>query len=175
MLPTQFFSSFVSEPFGIAALLFGAAVMLLLIWILRLEVRLRQLTRGKDGASLERVIRDSLSESKRISESQKTLEEYLTTVENRIRKSVQGVETTRFNPFHGDGSGGNQSFSTVFLTEEGDGVVLTGMHARERMSVYAKPIKKFTSDYELTKEERSLLENKRAKVSRKSVETEMQK
>jgi hypothetical protein len=67
------------------------------------------------------------------------MEEYLTTVEKRLKKSIQGVETVRFNPFKGTGAGGNQSFSTAFVNEKGDGVVLTSMYARDRISMFAKP------------------------------------
>jgi len=68
------------------------------------------------------------------------------------------VETIRFNPFKGNGSGGNQSFSTAFVNEEGDGVVISSLYSREHISVFAKPIKKMSSEYEMTKEEKDSLE-----------------
>ena len=37
--------------------------------------------------------------------------------------------------------------------EEGDGLVISSLYARERMSVFAKPIKNGKSEYELTQEE----------------------
>ncbi len=86
------------------------------------------------------------------------LESYLATVEKRLRKSVQSVHTVRFNPFHGSGGGGNQSFATTLLTEEGDGVVISSLYSRDRVSVFGKPINKHGSDYELSDEERESLE-----------------
>jgi len=75
----------------------------------------------------------------------------------RLKKTISGVETIRFNPFKGDGSGGNQSFATAFLNEEKNGVVISSMYGRERMSIFSKPVKNLTSEYELTSEEKEVL------------------
>ena len=48
------------------------------------------------------------------------------------------------------------------LNEEGDGVVFSSLYSRERMSVFAKPIKNNKSEYELTSEEKEAL--KKAEV-----------
>lgn len=87
----------------------------------------------------------------------KDLEEYLRAVEARLKTSLRGMHTIRFNPFQGDGSGGFQSFATAFVNEEGTGVIISSLHARDRMSVYAKPIVKFVSEFELTEEEQEAL------------------
>lgn len=84
----------------------------------------------------------------------KEIEAYLTTVEARLKKSVQAVHTVRFNPFQGTtGSGGNQSFATAFLNEYSDGVVVSSLYARDRVSIFAKPIINGASEYELSEEE----------------------
>ncbi|NIT70429.1 DUF4446 family protein, partial [candidate division KSB1 bacterium] len=59
-----------------------------------------------------------------------------------------GVGTVRFNPFKG--TGGGQSFAAAFLSEHGNGVVISTLYSRERVSVFAKPIQSFASEYELT-------------------------
>lgn len=86
------------------------------------------------------------------------LESYLATVEKRLKKSVQSVHTVRFNPFKGTGGGGNQSFATAFLTEDGDGVIVSSLYSREHVSVFSKPVKGHGSEYELSDEEREALE-----------------
>ena len=48
------------------------------------------------------------------------------------------------------------------LNEEGDGVVLSSLYSRERMSIFAKPIKNNKSEYELSAEEKEVL--KKAQV-----------
>ena len=44
------------------------------------------------------------------------------------------------------------------VNEDGDGVVFSSLYSRERMSVFAKPIKNGKSEYELTSEEKNVLD-----------------
>ena len=57
-----------------------------------------------------------------------------------MKKASRGFETIRFNPFPDQGS--NQSFAVGMVNEDGDGVVFSSLYSRERMSIFAKPIKK---------------------------------
>ena len=74
----------------------------------------------------------------------------------RIGKHGHGVKIMRFNPFKD--VGGNQSFAVAVINEDGDGVVLSSLYSRERMSVFAKPIIKGQSDIELSTEEKTVIE-----------------
>jgi len=47
------------------------------------------------------------------------------------------------------------------LDEEGNGVVLSSLYSRERMSIFAKPIKGGRSEYDLTAEEKEALNKAR--------------
>ncbi len=135
----------------------GFALLVALALIVRLEWRLSKLTRGRHGGSLEDIIKklnERADESKAFEED---MERYLTAVEKRLRRSIQRVETVRFNPFQGTGEGGNQSFATAFISEDGDGMVLSSIYARDRMSVFAKPVEKKKSKFELTEEEQDVL------------------
>lgn len=133
-------------------------------WLIRFEIKFRRLLGGKNQ-SLDSAISEIRKDLSAIMKYQDASDRYLESVERRIRKSVTGVETIRFNPFKGDGSGGNQSFSTAFVNEEGNGVVISSLYSRERVSVFAKPIKKSTSEYEMTAEEKESL--RKAKESTK--------
>lgn len=135
-----------------------AILIIVIIWLVLMQFRLSRLLRGKNAQTLEDSITTILKELKDQQTFIKDMEQYLTTVERRVKKSVQSVETIRFNPFAGTGSGGNNSFSTVFLTEKGDGITLTSMYSRDRISMFAKQIKNFTSEYELTLEEKEAIE-----------------
>jgi len=134
-----------------------ALLILAIGWLIRFEIKLRRLLGGKNQ-SLDKAISEIRKELSAIMKYRDAEEKYLESVERRIRKSVTGVETIRFNPFKGNGSGGNQSFSTAFVNEEGDGVVISSLYSREHVSVFAKPIKKMSSEYEMTKEEKDSLE-----------------
>ncbi|HEY4511273.1 MAG TPA: DUF4446 family protein [Candidatus Paceibacterota bacterium] len=126
--------------------------------VVHLEIKVTRLLKGKDAKSLEDLIHAIKAELKTEQKFKKEMEEYLVEVEKRLQKSLRGVETVRFNPFKGTGSGGNQSFATAFVDERGDGVVISSLYARDRMSVFSKPIKKYSSEFDLTEEEQKAVE-----------------
>ncbi len=140
-------------------------VIILIIWMTRLQTRLKRLLIGKDAKSLEDTFITISNDLKELHVFTKEMETYLTTVETRVKRSIQSVDTVRFNPFKGTGSGGNQSFSSVFVNEKGDGVILTSMYARDRISMFAKPLKAFVSEFELSEEETQVLTNSKASLN----------
>jgi hypothetical protein len=140
----------------------GLVIILLLVWIIRLEIMLKKLLGSKNGS-----IDDSISELRKNTETLRKdsdrAKERLDIVDQKLQKTISGNETIRFNPFKGDGSGSNQSFATALLNKDGDGVVISSIYSRDRMSVFSKPIKDMSSEYELTDEEKTVL--KKAKES----------
>ena len=144
---------------------YGALFIALMVtlWSAAISRRLRRLILRR-GESLEDTLGELTRRSKELQVFREELEAYLKTSEARLRTSVRGIGVVRFNPFHGDGTGGNQSFSIVILDERERGVVLSTLYARTgHTSIYAKPIEGGTSTFELTQEEREAL--KRAKES----------
>lgn len=144
-------------------ILLSAGILLLVLWIIRLEVKISRLLKGKNAKSLEGSILSLIDEQKNMSKFRKEMEVYLENVEKRLRKSVRGVDTIRFNPFKGAG-GGNQSFATAFIDEEGNGVMLSSIYSRDRMSVFAKPIEKFNSSFDLSEEEKTAISKAKTKM-----------
>jgi len=112
----------------------GIAILISAIWIIITEKRLGRFFLGKKG---------------------KDLEDTIVTLENDIEKLKKAKEIFRFNPFPDQGS--NQSFAIGMLNEENDGLVISSLYSRERMSIFAKPIKNGKSEYELTAEEKEAL------------------
>lgn len=131
-----------------------AISMILAIWVFVLERRIKRLLAGKNAKSLEGTIIALANDIRTLEKFQKDTTLHLENVEKRIKRSIQGVETIRFNAFKGMGEGGNQSFAIALLSEDGDGAVVSSLYSRERMSVFAKPLKNFTSEFEMTEEER---------------------
>jgi hypothetical protein len=131
----------------------GAATIfiILIIWLIIIELRFRKFFRGKKATDLEDVMNSLYKELKNLNSTQEEIKKYLETVEKRLRKSIQNLNTVRFNPF--ENSGSNQSFAIAFLNEEGDGVVISSLYSREKVNVYAKPIKNYKSEYTLSEEE----------------------
>jgi hypothetical protein len=144
----------------------GAVILFLLVWIIRLEMRMEKIFKGKNAQDLEDLIGSIVKDVNSLKGYKRDATHYLQDVEERLRKSVQYVETVRFNPFKGVGIGGDQSFSTAFVSEKGDGVVMTGLHTRDRISVFAKPVKGFASEHELSDEEKHVIERAKSSLSR---------
>lgn len=132
---------------------FAALILILLAWAATLHVRLQRLSRGSSGKNLEHAVTSILADYHSFNEYQQELETVLRHFDGRIRSSARGIATVRFDAFAGNGSGGMQSFATALISERGDGVVISSMHAREHTRVFAKPITNFTSEFELTEEE----------------------
>ncbi|MCU0660261.1 MAG: DUF4446 family protein [Candidatus Pacebacteria bacterium] len=133
----------------------STVILVLLFWVIRTELRLKKLLSGKDAASLEKIITDLVKSSAQLQKNDQHIEKQITHIESRLRRSIQGIETIRFNPFRD--SGGNHSFATALISENGDGVVISSLYARDRVNVFAKPIKQHTSEFELTIEEKEAL------------------
>lgn len=143
---------------------FCAVILFLIIWVVRLEIKIHRLLKGKNAKSLEDTIIQNLESVENLQQFQKDAIDYFENIESRLRRSIQGVDTVRFNPFKGTGEGGNQSFSTTFINEKGDGVVISTLHSRDRISVFSKPLEKFQSSFELTEEERQVVENAKKRI-----------
>ena len=134
--------------------------MIDLFWIIRTEKRLKRFFAGKKAKDLEESILFLEENISKLKSAKEKIEKELVDVNKKLRKSVRGVETIRFNPFPDQGS--NQSFAVGILDEDGDGVVFSSLYSRERMSIFAKPVKKGKSEYELTEEEKEVI--KKAEV-----------
>lgn len=130
------------------------ALLFLALWNIAIERRLYRLTMRGKAENLDEALERLLAHADSIDEFRHELETYLASVEGRLRQSIQGTSVVRFNPFRGTGSGGNQSFATAFLNEHGNGIVISTLYAHEHISIFAKPVKKFKSEFELTEEEK---------------------
>lgn len=135
------------------------AIVILIGWVIRLEIKIHRLLLGKNSVSLEDSIVESRKNIEQLNEFQKEVVNHFVNVEKRLKRSIQAVETIRFNPFKGTGEGGNQSFSTSFTSENGSGVVISSLYSRDRVSIFSKPLDKFGSKFELTEEEQEVIKS----------------
>jgi len=141
--------------YTIITLLF--VVVVLTIWIMLLERKLARFLRGGKTETLGESLSSLEQEVKALSAFRKETEGYLHAVEKRLKRSVQGVGTVRFQAFKGTGDGGNQSFASAFINEKGDGVVISSIYSRNIVGVYAKPVSGGAATFELTPEEKEAL------------------
>ncbi|MBP9748183.1 MAG: DUF4446 family protein [Candidatus Pacebacteria bacterium] len=136
-------------------ILTGVLMLFGLVWSFTTEKRLKRFFLGKKGKDLEDTITVLQEEIVKLKTAKDSAEREINVINTKLRKSIRGLETIRFNPFPDQGS--NQSFAIGMLNEDGDGVVISSLYSRERMSIFAKPVQNKKSTYELTAEEKEAL------------------
>ena len=131
------------------------------IWVFTTEKRLKRFFLGKKAKDLEDTIVSLEQDIVDLKSAKASIQKEVAVINTKLKKSICGLETVRFNPFPDQGS--NQSFAIGMLNEDGDGGVFSSLYSRERMSVFAKPIKNNKSEYELSAEEKEALEKAKIK------------
>jgi len=128
-------------------------ILVLFVMVFGLQRKIKKMLRGKNAATLEDTLLSIQKDVNELILKEKYLEKTLGEAISRLKKSVQKVGIVRFNPFKGT-SGSNQSFSLALLDENDDGVIVSALYSRERVSTFAKPITNGKSEYELSPEEK---------------------
>lgn len=148
------------QPEVVAGLLL--AVVVLTVWNLFLAWRWAKFNRRwklllthTEGGSLEHTLYETLRRVALMEETLKAHGNHLQQLQSQTNQCLQHVGLVRYDAF--PDMGGQQSFALALLNEHGDGVVLSGIHSRQEMRVYAKPIQKRTSPIGLSEEEQQAL------------------
>lgn len=105
-----------------------------LIW--RLIRHYRRLTTNVSQGNLEKVLEEILNQGKLTKEEVDQIKKELTRLSQKEKQCFQHLGLVKFNPF--SDLGGNQSFSLAILDDQGQGLVITGLHGRQTTRVYAK-------------------------------------
>ncbi len=145
------FSSITNHPI----LLLTIALVIVLIYTMYLDHKIHRFTRGQSGASLEEIIKACVSSVSKIQERNELISKHALTLDERVSHSIRNAQTLRYKAF--DANGSNQSFSIALLNEKGNGVIISSLHSRDRMSTFAKPVVNYVSTYELTEEESAVI------------------
>ncbi len=148
----------------ISLIVLSVIILALTGYIVYLDMKLKKFLADKNATSIGDSIVSLASRAETLERFRSNLEEYLVSVEHRLKKSVQAVHTVRFNPFRAAGGGGNQSFATAFINESGDGVVISSLYSRDSVSVFGKPLRSHASEYELSGEEKEAIEKAKEKL-----------
>jgi hypothetical protein len=148
----------------ISLIVLSALVLALAGYVVFLHTKLKKFLADKNATSIGDSMVSLASRADTLEKFRSNLEEYLVSVEHRLKKSVQAVHTVRFNPFKASGGGGNQSFATAFINETGDGVVISSLYSRDNVSIFGKPVKNYASEYELSDEEKEAIKRAKEKL-----------
>jgi hypothetical protein len=121
----------------------------LALWLLALSILLYKLL--KLFKKLTKGVEEDLSK-KGFEEVRKRLD----FLEDDGKHHVQKVGLVRYNPFKE--LGGDHSFSLAILDGVNSGIVITGLHTRDRTRIYMKEIVKGKSVHDLSADEKRALE-----------------
>jgi hypothetical protein len=135
----------------------GVWLLVLTFFLYRFLNLFNKLTKGLEVTDLKKVFEKLIAQGKVNTTDIKNIEKRIDLMEEDGKFHVQKVSLVRFNPFKE--LGGDHSFSLAMLDAHNSGVIITGLHTRERTRVYMKEIKKGESNVELSSEEKKALTN----------------
>jgi len=113
--------------------------------------RLDGMTRGSDGRSLETALAATLQRTEVVGREMDNLAARSAVIEADLRTALQKVGFVRFNPF--EETGGNQSFALALMDAEGNGFVISSLHARTGTRIYGKALVAGRAETALSAEE----------------------
>ncbi len=128
----------------------------LVFFVIRNELRMRRMLKGNQIADFEKFLISVEKELQKFNAFRAHTEDHLKTIAHKIKMGARKMGLVKFYPF-GQKTGGDQSFALAIVNEEGDGVVLSSLNARERVALFTKPIEKNKSLHELSAEEKRAL------------------
>lgn len=141
---------------GLTIILLGATIWLAIRHLKTDRVR-REFFASGLKKDLEQILVDQNRSLTQAHRELTELGESLTNLYELNRKNIQKVGFIKFNPF--DDAGGNISFVLALLDAKDNGIVISSLHGRDSMRVYAKTIISGNSDIKLTEEEeRAIIE-----------------
>lgn len=104
-----------------------------------------------EGNKVEKILSEYLRIVDENSQKIKQQEEKINRLEANLKKCVQKVGLIRYNAY-GD-TGSDLSFTMALMDSEDNGVVVNGLYSRESSSIFAKPLAKGETKYNLSAEE----------------------
>lgn len=125
--------------------------------ISKLKKKYKKMMRGKDNVNIEALINKYLDDVEKVKENNDSLMNQYDTIMSKVDKSIQKTAIIRYKAF--DDVGSDLSFSLALLDSENNGVVVTSIYGRSESVVYAKPIDNGISRYDISEEEKEVLES----------------
>ena len=109
-----------------------------------------------NGNNIDEMLKTYIQDVKEIKRDNSEIKAYYTKLDDDISSCIQKAGILRYNAFRD--VGGDLSFTMALLDREDNGIVLNGIYGSESSNIYAKPIKKGQSTYQLPDEEKYAIE-----------------
>lgn len=157
----NFFAGLVQNPVFIFSILIINTILMVMFFICNLIVGkayknlntryLDFMSKLGNGENVEQILSEYLKIVDEMLDKSKKQEEELKRLENNLKKCVQKVGIVRYNAY-GD-TGSDLSFTLALMDSEDNGIVVNGLYSRECSSIFAKPLVKGETKYNLSAEE----------------------
>jgi len=136
----------------ILIIIFGASIVILVKLYKKLNDRyVNFMSKLGEGDKVEKILSEYLKIVNETSDKIKENEKKIETLESNLKKCVQKVGLIRYNAY-GD-TGSDLSFTMALMDADDNGVVVNGLYSRESSSIFAKPLVKGDTKYNLSAEE----------------------
>jgi hypothetical protein len=147
---------------SLAVIVLALAIVGLAAWLAvlqrsesRLRSRLRRILSDNGSTGLDEVLARQATRIEQLSSRVDALNALERELETSSRRALQKVGVVRFNPFQD--SGGDQSFAIALLDQGGSGVVVSSLHGRAEMRIFAKQVTNGRSTHSLSDEEQQAI------------------
>ncbi|MAG12733.1 hypothetical protein CL630_02880 [bacterium] len=129
--------------------------IILAYYAVRNELRMKRMLKGKHVDDLEKSLLETEKQLRGFQAFHERAQKQFDLINNKIASGARRIGVVRFRPF--GQKGGSQSFSAAFINEKGDGIVMSNLHVRDHVSLFAKELQKNESEHKLSKEEKEAI------------------
>lgn len=120
--------------------------------IKKLKLRYNKFMSGlSSDKNMEELLDYYIEQVNKVASKNREIELHINSLERNLLSCIQKIGVVRFNAF--DDVGSDLSFSVALLDSNDNGVILSGIYARDSSSTYAKPVVNGKSRYPLSAEE----------------------
>jgi hypothetical protein len=138
-------------------ILVGIWLAILSVFLYRFFATYKKLTEGVGVGDIKKVLEKILSRGDENYRNIGDIIRRLNSIDEKDKRHIQKIGLVRFNPF--SELGGDHSFCLAILDDRDSGVVITGLHTRDRTRIYMKDIRGGKSSFDLSAEEKKAIVN----------------
>jgi hypothetical protein len=123
----------------------------------RLSRKYRKFMRGSKDKNIEELLMSLIDRTDSAIEKVEGIKSMYGDMDKRVKNCIQKTSIVRYKAF--DDMGSALSFSIALLDDYDGGVIVTGIYGRNETTTYAKPIDKGIPKYDLSDEEKHVLQD----------------
>jgi uncharacterized protein YlxW (UPF0749 family) len=136
-------------------LLLIIAAIVISLQLSKMKKRYRQMLGATGVNNLEEVMISVQAAIGKLQAGQEAQDHQVKAIYNQLKTMKSRIGIHRYNAFNERGN--DLSFSLAITDEQGSGLVLSGIHARDETYIYAKPLDQGNSKYSLSPEEKQAI------------------